>query len=312
MLPRSPDGRRAAKALTAAASRDKVRADVTRAGAFPFGQSNALRSGPVSSQRICGGEQRVGSAAEPDGCCTVPSCAEPPHAPRTCAPPRSASCPAAPRRGRAVAPSARRALRVPRYRAAPPAPPRAGRWHGGEGAVCPCPHPPHPPNTHTPGTGAEECSSPRRGGGLGGAVGAGEGGGAPAAARMERPGSNGSCPGCQLEGGPSARAATALATVLIFTIVVDVLGNALVILSVLRNKKLRNAGESGAGAGGGRGGRCGRAANLPAAGKAAPHRARGSAAPGPARQRSLVAAGWGVGGRQRRTGPQPPAVPPEP
>ncbi|XP_075619599.1 melatonin-related receptor isoform X1 [Balearica regulorum gibbericeps] len=58
---------------------------------------------------------------------------------------------------------------------------------------------------------------------------------------MERLGSNGSCPGCRLEGGPSARAATALAAVLIFTIVVDVLGNALVILSVLRNKKLRNA-----------------------------------------------------------------------
>ncbi|GAB0195144.1 melatonin-related receptor [Grus japonensis] len=61
---------------------------------------------------------------------------------------------------------------------------------------------------------------------------------------MERLGSNGSCPGCRLEGGPSARAATALAAVLIFTIVVDVLGNALVILSVLRNKKLRNAGAT--------------------------------------------------------------------
>uniref|UniRef100_A0A8C0HPP9 Uncharacterized protein n=1 Tax=Buteo japonicus TaxID=224669 RepID=A0A8C0HPP9_9AVES len=60
---------------------------------------------------------------------------------------------------------------------------------------------------------------------------------------MEGPGSNGSCPGCRLEEGPSVRAATALAAVLIFTIVVDVLGNALVILSVLRNKKLRNAGE---------------------------------------------------------------------
>ncbi|KAF4794432.1 hypothetical protein TURU_102676 [Turdus rufiventris] len=58
---------------------------------------------------------------------------------------------------------------------------------------------------------------------------------------MERPGSNESCPGCRLEGGPAAGAATGLAAVLIFTIVVDVLGNALVILSVLRNKKLRNA-----------------------------------------------------------------------
>ncbi|OCT67561.1 hypothetical protein XELAEV_180388602mg, partial [Xenopus laevis] len=34
---------------------------------------------------------------------------------------------------------------------------------------------------------------------------------------------------------------SALAVVLIFTIVVDVLGNVLVILSVLRNKKLQNA-----------------------------------------------------------------------
>lgn len=36
---------------------------------------------------------------------------------------------------------------------------------------------------------------------------------------------------------------SALASVLIFTIVVDILGNVLVILSVYRNKKLRNAGE---------------------------------------------------------------------
>ena len=46
--------------------------------------------------------------------------------------------------------------------------------------------------------------------------------------------------------GPSAHAggaSTALASVLIFTIVVDILGNVLVILSVYRNKKLRNAGE---------------------------------------------------------------------
>lgn len=33
---------------------------------------------------------------------------------------------------------------------------------------------------------------------------------------------------------------------LIFTIVVDILGNLLVIFSVYRNKKLRNAGECGA------------------------------------------------------------------
>ena len=36
---------------------------------------------------------------------------------------------------------------------------------------------------------------------------------------------------------------TALASVLIFTIVVDIVGNVLVILSVFRNKKLRNAGQ---------------------------------------------------------------------
>uniref|UniRef100_A0A8C5C3M1 Uncharacterized protein n=1 Tax=Gadus morhua TaxID=8049 RepID=A0A8C5C3M1_GADMO len=36
---------------------------------------------------------------------------------------------------------------------------------------------------------------------------------------------------------------TALASVLILTIVVDIVGNVLVILSVFRNKKLRNAGQ---------------------------------------------------------------------
>ncbi|KAM7413790.1 hypothetical protein PAMA_020926 [Pampus argenteus] len=45
--------------------------------------------------------------------------------------------------------------------------------------------------------------------------------------------------------GPArpAWAITALASVLIFTTVVDVLGNLLVIVSVLRNRKLRNAGK---------------------------------------------------------------------
>lgn len=46
--------------------------------------------------------------------------------------------------------------------------------------------------------------------------------------------------------GPGARPAwviTVLATVLIFTTVVDVLGNLLVIISVFRNRKLRNAGK---------------------------------------------------------------------
>ncbi|XP_035266847.1 melatonin receptor type 1C-like [Anguilla anguilla] len=41
----------------------------------------------------------------------------------------------------------------------------------------------------------------------------------------------------------SAGVTTALASVLIFTIIVDILGNLLVILSVFRNKKLRNAGN---------------------------------------------------------------------
>lgn len=49
--------------------------------------------------------------------------------------------------------------------------------------------------------------------------------------------------GCGLSASP-AGVSTALASVLIFTIVVDILGNVLVILSVYRNKKLRNAGES--------------------------------------------------------------------
>ncbi|CAB1429975.1 unnamed protein product [Pleuronectes platessa] len=47
--------------------------------------------------------------------------------------------------------------------------------------------------------------------------------------------------------GPDASSggmSTALASVLIFTIVVDILGNVLVILSVYRNKKLRNAGAA--------------------------------------------------------------------
>lgn len=46
--------------------------------------------------------------------------------------------------------------------------------------------------------------------------------------------------------GSDARPAWAtavLASVLIFTTVVDVLGNLLVIISVFRNRKLRNAGE---------------------------------------------------------------------
>lgn len=65
-----------------------------------------------------------------------------------------------------------------------------------------------------------------------------------------KPGGNGSsCAsrnasgGCGLSAASSSGLSTALASVLIFTIVVDILGNVLVILSVYRNKKLRNAGE---------------------------------------------------------------------
>ncbi|TFK15439.1 RNA polymerase II-associated protein 1 [Platysternon megacephalum] len=60
---------------------------------------------------------------------------------------------------------------------------------------------------------------------------------------MELPDGNGSCPDCSLGARPSAGATTALAAVIIFTIMGDLVGNALVILSVLRNKKLRNAGN---------------------------------------------------------------------
>ncbi|KAJ1113230.1 hypothetical protein NDU88_001484 [Pleurodeles waltl] len=47
-------------------------------------------------------------------------------------------------------------------------------------------------------------------------------------------------------GAPPARAAwlvTALSSVLIFTTVVDVIGSLLVIISVLKNRKLRNSGK---------------------------------------------------------------------
>ncbi|KAJ7326750.1 hypothetical protein JRQ81_016509 [Phrynocephalus forsythii] len=55
---------------------------------------------------------------------------------------------------------------------------------------------------------------------------------------------NGSEPQDPLTLDRPAWVATTLAAVLIFTIVVDILGNLLVILSVYRNKKLRNAGEN--------------------------------------------------------------------
>ncbi|KAM3910601.1 melatonin-related receptor [Leptodactylus fuscus] len=49
--------------------------------------------------------------------------------------------------------------------------------------------------------------------------------------------------GTEREDRASPGLTTALAVVLIFTIIVDILGNVLVILSVLRNKKLQNAGN---------------------------------------------------------------------
>ncbi|XP_077163906.1 melatonin-related receptor [Paroedura picta] len=51
---------------------------------------------------------------------------------------------------------------------------------------------------------------------------------------------NGTCSGCRFSPG---QARHSLAAVLIFTIVVDVVGNGLLIASVLRNPKLRNAGN---------------------------------------------------------------------
>lgn len=54
-----------------------------------------------------------------------------------------------------------------------------------------------------------------------------------------------------------------LATILIFTIVVDLLGNLLVILSVYRNKKLRNAGKGRREQGRGRGPLCSVGRTLP-------------------------------------------------
>ncbi|XP_062998113.1 melatonin receptor type 1C-like [Elgaria multicarinata webbii] len=61
-----------------------------------------------------------------------------------------------------------------------------------------------------------------------------------AAAAAEMPaGANASCPDCRVP----REARHALAAVLIVTIVVDLLGNVLAILAVLRNRKLRNAGN---------------------------------------------------------------------
>lgn len=56
--------------------------------------------------------------------------------------------------------------------------------------------------------------------------------------------SSSSCPGCRFprEAAPAA-SRHCLAAVLILTIVGDLVGNALVILAVLRNRKLRNAGK---------------------------------------------------------------------
>lgn len=50
--------------------------------------------------------------------------------------------------------------------------------------------------------------------------------------------------GRDTEGHPYPLVVTLLATVLIVTIVVDILGNLLVILSVFRNRKLRKAGNN--------------------------------------------------------------------
>ena len=50
--------------------------------------------------------------------------------------------------------------------------------------------------------------------------------------------------GRDTEGHPYPLVVTLLATVLILTIVVDILGNLLVILSVFRNRKLRKAGNN--------------------------------------------------------------------
>ncbi|TRY80187.1 hypothetical protein DNTS_003419 [Danionella cerebrum] len=49
---------------------------------------------------------------------------------------------------------------------------------------------------------------------------------------------------CREEQSTSPGVAVTLAGVLIFTTVADIVGNLLVILSVYRNKKLRNAGET--------------------------------------------------------------------
>ncbi|KYO46082.1 hypothetical protein Y1Q_0021658 [Alligator mississippiensis] len=57
--------------------------------------------------------------------------------------------------------------------------------------------------------------------------------------RSNASGLNGSLAGLGLQRPPWV--ASTLAAILIFTIVVDILGNVLVILSVCRNKKLRNA-----------------------------------------------------------------------
>ncbi|XP_044311724.1 melatonin receptor type 1A-like [Varanus komodoensis] len=59
--------------------------------------------------------------------------------------------------------------------------------------------------------------------------------------RVNASGPNGSQPQDQLTLDRPPWVASTLAAILIFTIAVDILGNVLVILSVYRNKKLRNA-----------------------------------------------------------------------